>query len=493
MDLLTRFKPEVLCIQENVLKTNELKDLVKRQGYEAECNFDESGKPGTATIWKASLKVQAPPQPIEARTIQLLKVENRKVGNLTIINVYAPSGSTSKEEREELFKGALARSLRRCRGEEGKFLLMGDWNCVTKEVDVERNFVLKRSTALSSLETTFSLVDAYRSLHPQPSPADFTFYRPSVSRSRLDRTYLSPTVRPDLVSVSHEPGLGDHAILVVSLATPVPEPHQHTTGRAAIASGSANLNPGRDCARLPSGTCTGENLNVSNSSDAADQSPPQAARATWVLNRSILEEEEFLELFALMWDKLKDERREYADWPDWWELRARPAIRELCQRYSAMRARERKLRKATLYMKLRDAYIKEAWSRIATLREEIRQMLRYEEEGIVLRSRCQGEAEEERASLYHMGRVIAKSGRVSEGKLKVREGEDETVIEDEKMIEEELYRFHDALFNARLDENLEVLELPNRARPDLHQEEFLSNLPKVSHCPNSQLLEWSRG
>ena len=78
------------------------------------------------------------------------------------------------------------------------------------------------------------------------------------------------------------------------------------------------------------------------------------------------------------------------------------------------------MRKANLYRRLKKAYIEEAWPRVATLREEIRQILRYEEQGILLRSRCQGEAEEERASLYHIGKLISKSGRVSEGKLKVK-------------------------------------------------------------------------
>ena len=47
-------------------------------------------------------------------------------------------------------------------------------------------------------------------------------------------------------------------------------------------------------------------------------------------------------------------------------------IFELCQRYSAMRARERRRRKVTLYMKLKYAYQSEAWARVAILREEIR-------------------------------------------------------------------------------------------------------------------------
>ena len=62
----------------------------------------------------------------------------------------------------------------------------------------------------------------------------------------------------------------------------------------------------------------------------------------------------------------------------------------------------------------------------------------------------------------------------------MKEGEKEVETEDETRIEEELFKFHDALFNARLNENLEVQEEPKIAKPDLHQEEFLSDLPQIS-------------
>ena len=442
-DLLIRFKPDVLAVQENVMKTKELKELVNKQGYEAEANFDESGKPGTALIWKTTLQV-LPPQTIEARSIQSMKIKDDKNGNyFSLVNVYAPSGSAEKEERENLFKGGLAHLLRSSQREGRWFLALGDWNSVTKESDVEKNFDLKKSDSLTNLETSFNLIDAYRYLHPQATASDFTFYRPSVSRSRLDRAYLPQTARHKLVGASHEPGLGDHAILMVTLASLTPHP--------------------------------------------PPPPPPQSSRATWVLNRSIVEEEDFKELFARLWDILKGEREHYNDWPDWWELRARPASRELCQRYSARRAKERRMRKATLYGRLKKAYTEEAWSKVAILREEIRQILRYEEQGILLRSRCQSEAEEEKASLYHIGRLVSKSGRVSEGKLKIREGNDEIETDDEKRIEEELFRFHDALFNAKLDENLEVQTEPSRAKIDLHQREFLSNLPQIPQLSSARM------
>ena len=53
---------------------------------------------------------------------------------------------------------------------------------------------------------------------------------------------------------------------------------------------------------------------------APDPHQPQASRATWVLNRSIVEEEDFKELFVRLWEILKEENEEYDDWPDWWEL-----------------------------------------------------------------------------------------------------------------------------------------------------------------------------
>ena len=61
------------------------------------------------------------------------------------------------------------------------------------------------------------------------------------------------------------------------------------------------------------------------------------------------------------------------------------------------------------------------------------------------------------------------------------------ITDDERRIEEELFRFHDALFNARLDENLEVQESPSRAEPDLHQEEFLRDLPQISQLSSARM------
>ena len=139
---------------------------------------------------------------------------------------------------------------------------------------------------------------------------------------------------------------------------------------------------------------------------------------------------------------------------DWWELRSRPAMRELCQAYSRKAARVRRGKKEWLYIRMKDALEEDNWKEVAVVREELRQILMYEERGLIIRSRYQQEAEEERASLYHIGKEIGSAGKAGISKLKLKtaglNGDlTEEVIEDDKQIEDILTQFHEALFNAR--------------------------------------------
>ena len=178
---------------------------------------------------------------------------------------------------------------------------------------------------------------------------------------------------------------------------------------------------------------------------------------------------------------------------DWWEYRARPAMRELCQAYSRKAARARRGRKEWLYLRLQDALEEADWKEVAMVREELRQMLMYEEKGLIIRSRYQQEAEEERASLYHVAKEIGSTGKGGLTKLKVKRAGlngaiTEEVIDDDKQIEDILTQFHDALFNARLDANLEDTGETKIPRVDLHHQEFLSKLDKLSD-QSKQMLE----
>jgi hypothetical protein len=371
-----------------------------------------------------------------------------------VINYYAPTGSAGKLEREELVSGPLALTLRGL-GARSNFLVVGDWNSVTQERDVEMNSAKKRSEATRRLEQDFDLTDVYR--HFYPLAASFTFYRASVTSSRLDRGYASPNMVPFLEATTREPSLGDHAVLKVGL-------------REAVM-------PGTGQERWGAGRGAGVGT--------AD---------LWILNNSILEEEQFREMFDKLWSCLREEQAGYDDIVDWWEEMARPAVREFCKRYSKTRARERRGRKNWVYLLLGDALEERDWARVAGLREEIRTLLLYEETGVKLRSRCKQEAEEERASLFHIGREISSAGRGGITKLKVEKVDErgemsEVVIDDEQEIEEKLVNFHDALFNGRLDSNLRDTGQQVQARLYLHQDEFLRGLDKLSEASKKKLKE----
>ena len=82
-------------------------------------------------------------------------------------------------------------------------------------------------------------------------------------------------------------------------------------------------------------------------------------------------------------------------------------------------------------------------------------MLRYEMDGLEIRSR-QGEyAEEEKGSIYHYNKERKKAGSNNLKKLKfVNEEGFEEVTEDMSKIEEIAVSFYDGLFNGRHDKNL---------------------------------------
>ena len=460
-ELINRFKPAVLALQEVTIKTKELNSIVSRLNYIGESNVDPEfpNQRGTALVWRKELVVVGFPRVVVTRRLQLVTLGQAggQGEALTVVNYYAPTGTAGRVEREELVSGPLTLTLRQL-GAGSKFVVTADWNSVTQEMDVEKNFAAKRSEATSRLEQDFTLTDVYRKINP--NTLSFTFYRQSVTRSRLDRGYLSPSLAPFLQGATHEPSLGDHAVLKIDLE---------------VEAWPGQVDSGGEGGGLGLGGA------------------PRDTPVLWILNNSILEDTQFRELVAKLWQKLREEQAGYEDIVDWWEEEARPTLRKFCQHYSKMRARARRGRKDWAYLELRGALEEGDWAKVARLREELRVILMFEEQGLKLRSRCKQEIEEERASLYHVGREISSSGRGSITKLKIEKLEGgrvrEEVTEDPREIEGALVTFYDGLFNGRLDSNLKDTGQEVVARLDLHQEEFLQGLDRLREESKRKLEE----
>ena len=91
-DILKTDKPELLFLQEITNPTHELLARVTNLGYSAECNVDSlhPTRPGTAIVWKQTLKIS------EVNCVIERRAQFIKVGSESFVNVYAPSGSNNK-------------------------------------------------------------------------------------------------------------------------------------------------------------------------------------------------------------------------------------------------------------------------------------------------------------------------------------------------------------------------------------------------------------
>ena len=144
-DILKTDKPDLLFLQEITNPTSELLAKVTDLGYSAECNVDSlhPTRPGTAIVWKETIKINEVNCFIERRA-QIIKV-----GGESFVNVYAPSGSSNRREREEFFS-ELYLHLHNIGG--GKLpVLAGDFNSVITEVDTTRHFSSKLSKVFRQL------------------------------------------------------------------------------------------------------------------------------------------------------------------------------------------------------------------------------------------------------------------------------------------------------------------------------------------------------
>ena len=140
-----------------------------------------------------------------------------KFGRLyfTLINIYAP---VDKQARAAFF--ALLSD--RMSTLEGPFVLMGDFNCILYPQDAlpQRNPNLDSSTsALQKIINDYDLDDAHYNCDVYP----FYTYSGHSSSSRLDRVYISSSLRPRVDNATVIPSIGSHHPLAPALTLRNPE------------------------------------------------------------------------------------------------------------------------------------------------------------------------------------------------------------------------------------------------------------------------------
>ena len=123
--------------------------------------------------------------------------------------------------------------------------------------------------------------------------------------------------------------------------------------------------------------------------------------------------------------------------------------------FSSKRKKEREQTKHFLLAYLRTVLVKQDWDEVSRIKEKLKLLLKEDSMGFVVRSRFGQNAEEERASLFHAGREI-KNTRNNIQKLK----REDIVLSDPHVIEEEVIKYFEALFNGYHDTSLRSRGFP---------------------------------
>lgn len=149
-------------------------DQLQLPGYTVISNVDHTRR-GTAIALKEHMHFSNVEKSLDGRLIAL------QVQNTTLCNVYAPSGTALRSERERFFSNTLAYYLRH---QTEHTLIAGDFNCVLRQCDATG---YNSSPALHSAVQQLQLLDVWQNVHPN-TPGHM--YITQNSSSRLDRMYV---------------------------------------------------------------------------------------------------------------------------------------------------------------------------------------------------------------------------------------------------------------------------------------------------------------
>ena len=204
--LMGNDKADIIVLQEVRTQEQIMIDLCEARGYFAKVSLDLISNLGVAVIWRKDFQLQNY-QAVEEGRIQILDL-----GFGPIVNVYGPAGKLSQQQRRTFFGEHLFSRLTGF----STFWLLGDFNCVTSQLDTTGNFKDKYCPVLDDLVKTMKLEDGYRALYPNGT--ECTWIRQGFHPSRLDRVLYPIAAKNRVLEVSHKASLSDHKALLVSIS-----------------------------------------------------------------------------------------------------------------------------------------------------------------------------------------------------------------------------------------------------------------------------------
>jgi len=176
---LAKSDGDIVCLQEIKTQANDMKpNLLRPPRYEGYFHYAEKKGYSGVGIYCAV----KPDKVITGLDIADIDSEGRYLrcdfGNLSVVSVYLPSGSSS-EERQAVKFSFMRRffpHLRDIAKSGREFILCGDWNIAHKEIDLKNwrgnqknsGFLPEERAWLTRVFDELGLVDVFRLLNKQP-------------------------------------------------------------------------------------------------------------------------------------------------------------------------------------------------------------------------------------------------------------------------------------------------------------------------------------
>ncbi|MFA7605840.1 MAG: exodeoxyribonuclease III [Rhodocyclaceae bacterium] len=233
-DWLGQQDADFVCLQELKAQAADMSPgMLAPPGYSGHFHYAEKkGYSGVGIYTR-----HAPDEVIVGLDVAEFDAEGRYIevvcGNLSIISVYLPSGSSGEVRQEakfrfmEHFYTHLAELAQRGR----EVVLCGDWNIAHKEIDLKNwksnqknsGFLPEERAWLSRVIDELGWVDVYRRLHPDATDACYTWWSnrgQAWAKNvgwRLDYQLATPGIadRARHASVYKETRFSDHAPLTI--------------------------------------------------------------------------------------------------------------------------------------------------------------------------------------------------------------------------------------------------------------------------------------
>jgi exodeoxyribonuclease III len=225
-------EPDVVCVQETKAQEHQLGDALYRpkgyhcyyydaekKGYSGVAIYSKR-KPETVTIGYGSKEFDREGRYLEAH-----------FGNLSVISVYLPSGSSGEERQLAKFRflSEFLPHLRALKRKRRDFILCGDWNIAHKEIDLRNwrsnqknsGFLPEERAWLDTLFGDVGYVDGFREVNPQPDQYTWWSNRGEAWTKnvgwRIDYQILSPRLRGSVLraDIFKKRRFSDHAPLVM--------------------------------------------------------------------------------------------------------------------------------------------------------------------------------------------------------------------------------------------------------------------------------------